>query len=199
MERAGALWSKRSAGFTSFSAVTLLFSTVVVFKLFPPYMTHVFCTKWNVGSNGHENTMFQTSQLKDELISFWWSNVKGSCDPFSLMQCVSCIWHKHLLRSMDELVFSVFHCFSFSFFLSLVMCCCGPLVVNQEGQPLIEGKLKEKQVRWKFIKRWKTRYFTLAGNQLLFRRGKSVCSHWKWSLLTHKHTQALIPRHTLTG
>ncbi|XP_028320563.1 ventricular zone-expressed PH domain-containing protein isoform X1 [Gouania willdenowi] len=46
-------------------------------------------------------------------------------------------------------------------------------VLNQEGQPLIEGKLKEKQVRWKFIKRWKTRYFTLAGNQLLFRRGKS--------------------------
>ncbi|XP_031758262.1 ventricular zone-expressed PH domain-containing protein homolog 1 isoform X2 [Xenopus tropicalis] len=46
-------------------------------------------------------------------------------------------------------------------------------VVNQDGQPLIEGKLKEKQVRWKFIKRWKTRYFTLAGNQLLFRKGKS--------------------------
>uniref|UniRef100_A0A8C1TWN1 Ventricular zone expressed PH domain-containing 1 n=1 Tax=Cyprinus carpio TaxID=7962 RepID=A0A8C1TWN1_CYPCA len=46
-------------------------------------------------------------------------------------------------------------------------------VVNQDGQPLIEGKLKEKQVRWKFIKRWKTHYFTLAGNQLLFRRGKS--------------------------
>ncbi|NWV18440.1 MELT protein, partial [Origma solitaria] len=46
-------------------------------------------------------------------------------------------------------------------------------VVNQDGQPLIEGRLKEKQVRWKFIKRWKTRYFTLAGNQLLFRKGKS--------------------------
>ncbi|XP_053567766.1 ventricular zone-expressed PH domain-containing protein homolog 1 [Bombina bombina] len=46
-------------------------------------------------------------------------------------------------------------------------------VVNQEGQTLIEGKLKEKQIRWKFIKRWKTRYFTLAGNQLLFRKGKS--------------------------
>ncbi|XP_071422655.1 ventricular zone-expressed PH domain-containing protein homolog 1 [Pithys albifrons albifrons] len=46
-------------------------------------------------------------------------------------------------------------------------------VVNQDGQPLIEGQLKEKQVRWKFIKRWKTRYFTLAGNQLLFRKGKS--------------------------
>ncbi|XP_044107610.1 ventricular zone-expressed PH domain-containing protein homolog 1 isoform X4 [Neovison vison] len=47
-------------------------------------------------------------------------------------------------------------------------------VVNQDGQPLIEGKLKEKQVRWKFIKRWKTRYFTLAGNQLLFQKGKSM-------------------------
>ncbi|XP_078266239.1 ventricular zone-expressed PH domain-containing protein isoform X2 [Rhinoraja longicauda] len=46
-------------------------------------------------------------------------------------------------------------------------------VVNEDGQPLIEGKLKEKQVRWRFIKRWKTRYFTLAGNQLLFRKGKS--------------------------
>ncbi|KAM5292078.1 ventricular zone-expressed PH domain-containing protein homolog 1 isoform 2-T2 [Ctenodactylus gundi] len=46
-------------------------------------------------------------------------------------------------------------------------------VVNQDGQPLIEGKLKEKQVRWKFIKRWKTRYFTLAGSQLLFQKGKS--------------------------
>ncbi|KAL4677714.1 hypothetical protein H8959_020388 [Pygathrix nigripes] len=46
-------------------------------------------------------------------------------------------------------------------------------VVNQDGQPLIEGKLKEKQIRWKFIKRWKTRYFTLAGNQLLFQKGKS--------------------------
>lgn len=47
-------------------------------------------------------------------------------------------------------------------------------MVNREGQPLIEGKLKERQVRWKFIKRWKTRYFTLAGNQLLLGKGKSV-------------------------
>ncbi|XP_015670884.1 ventricular zone-expressed PH domain-containing protein homolog 1 [Protobothrops mucrosquamatus] len=46
-------------------------------------------------------------------------------------------------------------------------------VMNQDGQPLIEGRLKEKQIRWKFIKRWKTRYFTLAGNQLLFQKGKS--------------------------
>ncbi|TNN01644.1 hypothetical protein fugu_011026 [Takifugu bimaculatus] len=43
----------------------------------------------------------------------------------------------------------------------------------KEGQPLMEGKLKEKHVRWKFIKRWKTRYFTLAGNQLVFRRAKA--------------------------
>ncbi|XP_042855202.1 ventricular zone-expressed PH domain-containing protein homolog 1 isoform X4 [Panthera tigris] len=50
-------------------------------------------------------------------------------------------------------------------------------VVNQDGQPLMEGKLKEKQVRWKFIKRWKTRYFTLAGNQLLFQKGKSIGEH----------------------
>lgn len=62
---------------------------------------------------------------------------------------------------------------------SFGLCLCDPLVVNQEGQPLIEGKLKEKQVRWKFIKRWKTRYYTLAGNQLLFRRGKSVRRQWK--------------------
>ncbi|XP_063578366.1 ventricular zone-expressed PH domain-containing protein homolog 1 isoform X6 [Pongo abelii] len=56
-------------------------------------------------------------------------------------------------------------------------------VVNQDGQPLIEGKLKEKQVRWKFIKRWKTRYFTLAGNQLLFQKGKSMrkLSQRNWS------------------
>ncbi|KAI8488512.1 Pleckstrin y domain [Branchiostoma belcheri] len=37
----------------------------------------------------------------------------------------------------------------------------------QEGQPLIEGQLKEKKVRWKFIRRWRTRYFTLAGAQLV--------------------------------
>lgn len=69
------------------------------------------------------------------------------------------------------------------------------LVVNQEGQPLIEGKLKEKQVRWKFIKRWKTRYFTLAGNQLLFRRGKSVRSQRKGGTHTfmHGYTQCAWP------
>uniref|UniRef100_A0A8C7CRR4 Ventricular zone expressed PH domain containing 1 n=1 Tax=Oncorhynchus kisutch TaxID=8019 RepID=A0A8C7CRR4_ONCKI len=69
-----------------------------------------------------------------------------------------------------------FHLFGFSEEEGSWLCymCNKPReVVNEDGQPLIEGKLKEKQVRWKFIKRWKTRYFTLAGNQLHFRKGKS--------------------------
>lgn len=71
---------------------------------------------------------------------------------------------------------------------------CVLLVVNKEGQPLIEGKLKEKQVRWKFIKRWKTRYFTLAGNQLLFRKGKSV--RMEWDLLSS--CTCLVTQHVRT-
>lgn len=70
-----------------------------------------------------------------------------------------------------------------------LLCDCAGV---KEGQPLMEGKLKEKQVRWKFIKRWKTRYFTLAGNQLLFRRAKAVRSRWghtqKTTLDTHSDT-----------
>uniref|UniRef100_A0A8C7VP55 PH domain-containing protein n=1 Tax=Oncorhynchus mykiss TaxID=8022 RepID=A0A8C7VP55_ONCMY len=71
-----------------------------------------------------------------------------------------------------------FHLFGFSEEEGSWLCymCNNPekaTVVNEDGQPLIEGKLKEKQVCWKFIKRWKTRYFTLAGNQLHFRKGKS--------------------------
>ncbi|XP_038061667.1 ventricular zone-expressed PH domain-containing protein homolog 1-like [Patiria miniata] len=34
------------------------------------------------------------------------------------------------------------------------------------GRPLIEGQLKEKKVRFKLFRRWRTRYFTLAGEQL---------------------------------
>ncbi|XP_063965266.1 ventricular zone-expressed PH domain-containing protein homolog 1-like isoform X3 [Lytechinus pictus] len=41
------------------------------------------------------------------------------------------------------------------------------------GQPLIEGQLKEKKVRWKLFRRWKTRYFTLAGERLLYSKNKS--------------------------
>lgn len=40
-------------------------------------------------------------------------------------------------------------------------------------QPLIEGQLKEKKVRWKLFRRWKTRYFTLAGERLLYSKNKS--------------------------
>ena len=36
----------------------------------------------------------------------------------------------------------------------------------------MEGQLKEKKVRWKLFKRWRTRYFTLAGEQLLYAKSK---------------------------
>ncbi|XP_064021088.1 ventricular zone-expressed PH domain-containing protein homolog 1 isoform X1 [Pogoniulus pusillus] len=82
----------------------------------------------------------------------------------------------HLQMHLEELRF--FDLFGYSEAAGTWQCfmCNNPekaTVLNQEGQPLMEGKLKEKQVRWRFIKRWRTRYFTLAGNQLLFRRGKS--------------------------
>ncbi|XP_041480016.1 LOW QUALITY PROTEIN: ventricular zone-expressed PH domain-containing protein homolog 1-like [Lytechinus variegatus] len=53
-----------------------------------------------------------------------------------------------------------------------------PFQINTEdliagGQPLIEGQLKEKKVRWKLFRRWKTRYFTLAGERLLYSKNKS--------------------------
>ncbi|KAK2538535.1 Veph1 [Columba guinea] len=67
-------------------------------------------------------------------------------------------------------------------------------VVNQDGQPLMEGKLKEKQVRWKFIKRWKTRYFTLAGNQLLFRKGKSLSKVQSVKVVAKKRRDRSLPR-----
>ncbi|XP_022085583.1 ventricular zone-expressed PH domain-containing protein 1-like isoform X2 [Acanthaster planci] len=41
------------------------------------------------------------------------------------------------------------------------------------GQPLIEGQLKEKKVRFKLFKRWRTRYFTLAGEQLYTKSNSS--------------------------
>ncbi|NXC34466.1 MELT protein, partial [Campylorhamphus procurvoides] len=83
---------------------------------------------------------------------------------------------EHVQMHLEEVRF--FNLFGYSEETGAWQCfmCNNPekaTVVNQDGQPLIEGKLKEKQVRWKFIKRWKTRYFTLAGNQLLFRKGKS--------------------------
>ncbi|VDP37829.1 unnamed protein product, partial [Soboliphyme baturini] len=34
--------------------------------------------------------------------------------------------------------------------------------LKQSNAPVIEGQLKEKKGRWKFFKRWRTRYFTLS-------------------------------------
>ncbi|NXK95589.1 MELT protein, partial [Formicarius rufipectus] len=83
---------------------------------------------------------------------------------------------EHVQRHLEEVRF--FDLFGYSEEAGAWQCfmCNNPekaTGVNQDGQPLMEGKLKEKQVRWKFIKRWKTRYFTLAGNQLLSWKGKS--------------------------
>ncbi|WAR14393.1 MELT-like protein, partial [Mya arenaria] len=35
------------------------------------------------------------------------------------------------------------------------------------------GQLKEKKGRWKFLKRWKTRYFTLFGSQIKYSKSDS--------------------------
>ncbi|KAF7492679.1 Protein melted [Sarcoptes scabiei] len=36
----------------------------------------------------------------------------------------------------------------------------------KNSEPVIEGQLKEKKGRWKFFRRWRTRYFTLSGIHL---------------------------------
>ena len=38
----------------------------------------------------------------------------------------------------------------------------------------VTGQLKEKKGRWKFFKRWKTRYFTLSGATITFSKKDSV-------------------------
>ncbi|XP_041377573.1 ventricular zone-expressed PH domain-containing protein homolog 1-like [Gigantopelta aegis] len=38
----------------------------------------------------------------------------------------------------------------------------------QDGLPNIAGQLKEKKGKWKFLKRWKTRYFTLSGGSITY-------------------------------
>nr|XP_033815159.1 ventricular zone-expressed PH domain-containing protein homolog 1 isoform X1 [Geotrypetes seraphini]XP_033815160.1 ventricular zone-expressed PH domain-containing protein homolog 1 isoform X1 [Geotrypetes seraphini] len=110
----------------------------------------------------------------------WEKTRQKGTDSFENAMIQSTFPHKkdldHVQSHLEEVRF--FDLFAFSEEAGVWQCfmCNNPekaTVVNQEGQPLIEGKLKEKQVRWKFIKRWKTRYFTLAGNQLLFRKGKS--------------------------
>ncbi|XP_052820257.1 protein melted-like [Mya arenaria] len=41
-----------------------------------------------------------------------------------------------------------------------------------DGSPVIAGQLNEKKGRWKFLKRWKTRYFTLSGSQITYSKKK---------------------------
>ncbi|XP_043120782.1 ventricular zone-expressed PH domain-containing protein isoform X2 [Puntigrus tetrazona] len=115
-----------------------------------------------------------------QLRKLWEKTQLKGAHSFELAMTQTTVPHKKDVDSLqmylDEVRF--FDLFSYSEEEGGWLCfmCSNPekaTVVNQDGQPLIEGKLKEKQVRWKFIKRWKTRYFTLAGNQLLFRRGKS--------------------------
>ncbi|CAI9720021.1 zone-expressed PH domain-containing homolog 1-like [Octopus vulgaris] len=43
----------------------------------------------------------------------------------------------------------------------------------QDGSPFISGQLKEKKGRWKFLKRWKTRYFSLSGSNITYSKGDS--------------------------
>ncbi|XP_062571516.1 ventricular zone-expressed PH domain-containing protein homolog 1-like [Saccostrea cucullata] len=38
----------------------------------------------------------------------------------------------------------------------------------KNGSPVIAGQLREKKGKWKFLKRWKTRYFTLSGTQITY-------------------------------
>ena len=44
----------------------------------------------------------------------------------------------------------------------------------RDGSPVMEGQLKEKKGRWKFLKRWKTRYFTLSGAAITYNKKDSV-------------------------
>ena len=44
----------------------------------------------------------------------------------------------------------------------------------QDGQPVIQGHLKEKKGRWKIFKKWKTRYFTLSGAHITCSKKDSV-------------------------
>ena len=46
----------------------------------------------------------------------------------------------------------------------------------KDGQPVIEGQLKEKKGKWKIFKRWKTRHFTLSGANITYSK-KDVSIH----------------------
>ena len=40
----------------------------------------------------------------------------------------------------------------------------------KDGEPSMEGQLKEKKGKWKFFKRWKTRHFTLTGMNITYNK-----------------------------
>ena len=59
----------------------------------------------------------------------------------------------------------------------------------QDGNPAIEGQLKEKKGKWKFLKRWKTRYFTLSGAAITYNKKDSVrttCQSLSKGVLTER-------------
>lgn len=118
------------------------------------------------------------NQCVQRLATLWEKTQLKGAHSFTLAMTQHTTLHRKDLDSLQAQLEEVrfFDLFGFSEEHGGWLCfmCNNPekaTVVNQEGQPLIEGKLKEKQIRFKFIKRWKTRYFTLAGNQLLFRKG----------------------------
>ncbi|XP_005094008.1 ventricular zone-expressed PH domain-containing protein homolog 1 isoform X2 [Aplysia californica] len=43
-----------------------------------------------------------------------------------------------------------------------------------DGYPEIAGQLKEKKGKWKFFKRWKTRYFTLSGGSITYDKSNAT-------------------------
>jgi hypothetical protein len=44
----------------------------------------------------------------------------------------------------------------------------------QDGAPAIAGQLKEKKGKWRFFRRWKTRYFTLSGAAITYSKAGQV-------------------------
>ncbi|XP_006818174.2 ventricular zone-expressed PH domain-containing protein 1-like [Saccoglossus kowalevskii] len=82
----------------------------------------------------------------------------------------------HLIDELTDISYFDVFVYNKSFETWLCFLCNNPDKASgllHEGQPMIEGCLKEKKVRWKLFKRWKTRYFTLAGEQLVGSKSKS--------------------------
>ncbi|KRZ59147.1 Protein melted -like protein [Trichinella nativa] len=50
--------------------------------------------------------------------------------------------------------------------------------LTQTNAPVIEGQLKEKRGRWKFLKRWRTKYFTLSSASLSYQGNSNEPENW---------------------